>query len=146
MFLFFLNGARKAVILILKIPKSKPSFFFDIIEFGINQYIIILSEKYWFFRKKKFNHKTRNEIWHKSVYVTNLTLVVYFGRKSIGGIAYYNFCWKWSNLKTERNIVLWTLLIIRLSPYCHFVKIRSLKNAGVRKQRGFSKWLSRLSS
>ena len=146
MFLFFLIGGGKAVILIPKIPKSKPSFFFR--HYWIwNQPIYYYSfGKILIFEKKKFNHKTRNEIWHKSVYVTNLTLVVYFGRKSIGGIAYYNFCWKWSNLKTERNIVLWTLLIIRLSPYCHFVKIRSLKNAGVRKQRGFSKWLSRLSS
>ena len=31
--------------------------------------------------------KTRNKIWHRSVYVTNLTLVVDFGRKSIGGLA-----------------------------------------------------------
>ena len=38
MFLFFLIGGGKAVILIPKIPKSKPSFFFDVIEFGINHY------------------------------------------------------------------------------------------------------------
>jgi hypothetical protein len=39
--------------------------------------------------KQKSDHKTRNNIWHRSVNVTNRTLVVDFGRKSIGGIASY---------------------------------------------------------
>jgi hypothetical protein len=39
------------------------------------------------FEKTKSNHKTQNKIWHRSAYVTNPTLVVDFGRKSIGGIA-----------------------------------------------------------